>query len=163
MRMSALVLLFLALPFAPAGEPKKTLSELAWFVGQWRSPAGEKLLAEEHWSAPAGGAMIGMFRLVSDGKPVIYEFLLLEAEADGVTMRLRHYRSRMVDVDKEPIRLKLVEATAGKAVFENPDNDKPKRITYTLAKPDRMAVVVETTRDGKAVKFPLTMDRVAGK
>ncbi len=137
-----------------------TLKDVAWFAGPWRSPASEKMLAEEHWSEPAGGAMIGMFRLVNGEKPVIYEFLLMEETKDGVFMRLRHYKTAMADVDKEPIRLKLVKSSKSEAVFENPDNEKPKRITYALTKPDQVLVTVETTRDGKSVTFPLKMERI---
>ena len=45
-------------------------------------------------------------------------------------------------------------------MFDNPDNEKPKRITYRLEQPDRMSVVVETTRDGKSAVFTLKMDKV---
>ena len=140
--------------------PAFTMKNVAWFVGQWRSPASDKMLSEEHWSEPAGGAMIGMFRLVNGEKPVVYEFLLIEESADGVYMRLRHFKTAMAEVEKEPIRLKLIRASASEAVFENPDHEKPKRITYALAKPDQVVVSVETMRDGKKVTFPLKMERV---
>lgn len=152
----------LSTTISASGQPAGTftLKDVAWFAGPWRSPASEKMLAEEHWSEPAGGAMIGMFRLVNGEKPVIYEFLLLEETKDGVFMRLRHYKTAMADVDKEPIRLKLVKSSKSEAVFENPDNEKPKRITYALTTPDQVLVTVETTRDGKSVTFPLKLERV---
>jgi hypothetical protein len=136
-----------------------TLKDVAWFVGGWRNPASDKTLYEEHWSDPAGGAMVGMFRLVNPGKSALYELLLLEETPDGVFMRLRHFKAGMAELEKEPIRLKLVKASASEAVFENPDNEKPKRITYRLNE-GQMAVTVETIRDGKAASFTLKMDRM---
>lgn len=141
-------------------QPAFTLKNVAWFGGPWRSPANAKTFAEEQWSEPAGGGMIGMFRLVSQGKPALYEFLLMEETADGVTMRLRHFTLAMAELEKEPIRLKLIQASSTEAIFENPDNEKPKRITYSLTKPDQLTVTVETTRDGKKASFALKFEKV---
>ena len=136
------------------------LRDVAWLAGAWRSPVGEKVIAEEHWSTREEGAMIGMFRLVNPGKSQLYEFLLMEETPDGVFMRLRHFKAGTAEVEKEPIRLKLVRASASEAVFENPDSDKPKRITYHSQKTEEMTVIVESTRDGKKAIFTLKMERM---
>jgi lipoprotein-anchoring transpeptidase ErfK/SrfK len=156
------VLLFFAAAFSESGQPKSgpTLKSVAWFAGQWRSPAGEKTHAEEHWTDAAGGSMVGMFRLVKAEKPVIYEFLMLEESKEGVYMRLRHFKAEMAEVEQEAIRLKLVKSTPGEAIFENPDNDKPKRITYSRNKSGLLTVTVETMRDGKTATFALKFERV---
>jgi hypothetical protein len=130
---------------AAAAEPAATkIDSVAWLAGRWQSPAGERVACEEHWSTPAGGAMLGMFRLVTGGRPGLYEILLLEEDADGVWMRLRHFRPQMVAQDK--------------LVFENPTDARPKRITYSLTG-DELTATVETARDGKPVSFSLTMQR----
>ena len=141
-----------------AVEPPTKLDSVSWLVGRWQSPAGERVLSEEHWSAPAGGAMMGMFRLVSGGKPGVYESLLLEEEADGIWMRLRHFQPQMVAREQEPIKLKLTSSANEKLVFENPDNSQPKRIIYTLVGDDLFATV-ETERDGKTAAFSLKLRR----
>jgi Domain of unknown function (DUF6265) len=148
---------------APArkGAPPK-LADLAWLVGHWRTPPEEKSGYEEHWSEPAGGAMMGMFRILQGGRPSLYEFLLIEEGADGVFLRLRHYRPGMVDVDKAPFRIRLVEATGSRVVFENPEGERPRRIAYRL-EGNELTAVVETTRDGKPVQFSLKMRRAPAK
>ena len=110
---------------------------------------------EEHWTAPAAGGMMGMFRLLANDKVLVYEYLMLEQESDGTYMRLRHYRPGMVDVDPAPVRCRLTEATPQKLIFENPDGDKPKRISYVLNDQQLLTVTVETTRDGKPAMFTL--------
>jgi hypothetical protein len=62
----------------------------AWLAGRW---VGEGLGGEmeESWSPPAGGQMVGHFRLVQDGAPVFYEFLLLDVADGGLRMRLKHF------------------------------------------------------------------------
>ena len=100
-----------------------------------------------------------MFRLLSGDKVAVYEYLLLEASDEGVTMRMRHYRPGLVDADPAPIRLKLAEASKEKLVFENPDNDKPKRVTYAVNADGQLTVSVETTREDKPATFTLRFQR----
>ena len=79
-------------PDAPAGAGK--IEDLAWLEGHWK---GEGLggTIEEIWTAPADGKMMGMFRLVKDGKPVFYEIISL-GEFDGeLAMRLKHVNPDM--------------------------------------------------------------------
>jgi hypothetical protein len=70
--------------------PPATLSSLAWLQGHW---VGEGLggVSEELWSPAAGGTMMGMYRLLKDGKPVFYEFLMLVEENGTVAMKLKHF------------------------------------------------------------------------
>src|SRR4029453_16470522 len=82
---------------ASGSEPTANkLESVRWLTGWWQSPAGERVACEEHWSAQAGGAMVGMFRLLNGDRPGVYELLLLEEETDGVWMRMRHFRPKMV-------------------------------------------------------------------
>jgi hypothetical protein len=136
-----------------------TLKDVAWFAGHWRTQSSS-LLQEEFWSDAAGKAMVGTFRLVSNGKPVVYEFLLIEEQSDGVWMLLRHFNVGMKEREQLPVKCKLVKATAEEAVFENQSGDKPKRIVYAQTKKGELVVTVETVRDGKTVTFPLSFDRV---
>jgi hypothetical protein len=140
-----------------AGIPVR-IESVAWLAGRWQSPSGERTLCEEHWSAPAGKAMVGMFRLLNGERAGVYELLLLEEESDGVWLRLRHFRSQMVAVEQEPLKLKLASAAAGKLVFQNPAGDQPKRIIYARAG-DELTATVETLRDGKPATFTLKMKR----
>jgi len=152
-------LVFLHAISLAAAEPSAAkLDSAAWLVGRWQSSASEQVTCEEHWSAPAGGAMVGMFRLLSNQRPGLYELLLLEEEADGVWMRLRHFSPQMVAREQEPIKLKLASATADKLVFENPADDRPKRVVYSLAG-DELTATVETERNGQPATFSLKMRR----
>ena len=67
--------------------PAATLAAMDWLVGRWVGNAlgGE---VEEVWSAPAGGAMMGMYRLVKDGAPVFYELLTIVEDNGSLVMRL---------------------------------------------------------------------------
>jgi hypothetical protein len=103
--------------------------------------------------------MVGMFRMASGERASVYELLLLEQESDGVCMRMRHFRPQMVAMEQEPIKLKLTSAEPTKLVFENPADNRPKRVTYALAG-ELLTVTVETERNGQPTTFDVRMQRV---
>ncbi len=74
--------------------PKATVSDMAWLAGHW---TGDGLggRTEEIWSPPDGGVMMGMFRLIREGKPVFYEFLTISETDRGLAMRLKHFHPDM--------------------------------------------------------------------
>lgn len=74
--------------------PEATVDDMAWLAGHW---CGEGLggRVEEMWSAPDAGAMMGMFRLVRDDKPVFYEFLTIRETDRGLAMQLKHVNPDM--------------------------------------------------------------------
>lgn len=70
--------------------PSATVEDVAWLAGHWR---GEFLggQAEEVWSPPSGGSMLGMFKLVRDGASSFYEIMTLTEENGGVVLKLKHF------------------------------------------------------------------------
>ena len=66
------------------------LAEFSWLQGQW---SGEGLGAkcDETWSSPAGGCMVGTFRMVQDEELVFSEFFMLIREEGKVLLRLKHF------------------------------------------------------------------------
>ena len=66
------------------------VEEFAWLAGHW---VGEGLggLAEEVWSPPRGGVVMGVFRLFQGDSVRFYEFITLEQDGRSVTMRLKHF------------------------------------------------------------------------
>lgn len=79
---------------APATEPSPaaTLKDFTWLAGQWTG-TGLGGVTDEMWSAPAGGAMMGTFRLLRDGKVVFYEFLTMVEDAGSVVLKLKHFNA----------------------------------------------------------------------
>ena len=71
---------------------KARLADMAWLAGGW---TGEGLggVSEEMWSKPAGGAMMGTYRLIKDGKPVFYEMCWLVEQGDTIALRLKHFNA----------------------------------------------------------------------
>ncbi|MDH4349427.1 MAG: DUF6265 family protein [Gemmatimonadota bacterium] len=108
------------LKLAPGAEPPQaTLADMAWLAGHWVGPAlgGE---AEEIWSPPKAGAMMGMYRLVRDGKPVFYEFQTLVEVSGSLVLRLKHFNPDLVgwEEKQKSVEFPLVGLGEGIVQFE---------------------------------------------
>lgn len=102
-----------------AARPKATIADLKPLIGNWRGDfmgAG----ADETWLEPAGGAMIGMFRMYTKDKPGFYEFWAAFEEEGSVTMRLKHFNPDMKGWEEKDgfVTFKFVKADASTVWFE---------------------------------------------
>lgn len=110
---------------SPTASPRPAgVDDLAWMAGHWEM-RGESRHVEEVWLAPEGRMLLGMGRTVRDGRAAAFEFLRIEARADGV-----FYVASPGGAPPTDFRLVTSEGT--RAVFENPAHDFPQRIEYRL-------------------------------
>ena len=104
-----------------AGEtsPPARSDDMAWLAGRW---SGEALggVSEEIWSAPRGGAMMGMYRLVREGKPVFYELCTIVEENGSLVLRLKHFNPDLTGWEEKTrtVDFPLVAIEGGAFHFE---------------------------------------------
>jgi hypothetical protein len=131
-----------------------TIEDAAWLAGRWTgSGLGGQL--EEVWSPPAGGQMVGHFRLVQDGKPVFYEFILLDVVEGGVRMRLKHFNpDHTAWEDKDAwTTFSPVSASKDKLVFS--------ALTIERTGADTLTMTLKLRQEGKVVEETLKFQRAA--
>src|SRR6266511_3728387 len=63
--------------------PPPSLEKLAWMAGDWEMRDGTGC-TEEYWTLPSSDKLIGMSRTVDKGQTRSFEFMRLEARADGI-------------------------------------------------------------------------------
>jgi uncharacterized protein DUF6265 len=117
------------------------LSILGWMVGHWTG-VQNGMEMEELWLAPKGNTMLAVHRDVLRGQTVSFEFLRIEATAEGVT-----YWASPKGRPATPFR--MVEQKNKRVVFENPAHDFPTRIIYWLGADNSLHARIEGTLDGK--------------
>lgn len=115
----------------PASVPQKTtLADFAWLEGRWQGTWGPRL-AEQTWSAPNAGMMLGTFRLVENEKTLVIEMFTLVEKPDGINLYIRHFTPDLVPWEKSDATvLNFVNLDGGRATFENPVNGQPKRSIF---------------------------------
>ena len=144
--MRILTLTFVAALVAPA-TTQLTTSDAAFLAGCWKFE-GNGRVVEEHWMAPAGGALIGMSRTVVKGKLADFEFLQVRELPEGLTYIAK-------PSNQPEARFVAAPKTGDELVFENPSHDFPQRIRYRRSG-DQLHARIEGTMNGKArgIDFP---------
>jgi hypothetical protein len=132
-----------------------TVADVAWIAGDWQGEAGPGALSQEVWAAPAGDCMMGMWRLVVDGRVKLFESLSIVAETGGPVLRLRHFGRDGVGWEEKdkPLTLPLVESGEGLAVFAGAGRSGPLRIVYRRTSGDAMTVAVEKDAGSGVFEF----------
>jgi hypothetical protein len=127
----------------PAGEDTSQLRELAFLVGSWVSRS-ENAEVEEHWLAAKGGLMLGLNRTVTASGKTSFEYLRIEEREDGIFYVASPQGGAST-------AFALVELSAGRALFENPQHDFPRRILYELEPDGTLRAHIEGQVDGETV------------
>ena len=123
-----------------------TLADISWISGDWQTAPGGRKQIEEHWTAVAGGSMMGMSRAVAGDKTVEFEYLRIEQRNDGIYY-VAHPGARCPGTD-----FKLTSASATEAVFVNPQHDFPKRIIYRKTD-DGLTASIDAGEGSKGMSF----------
>jgi Domain of unknown function (DUF6265) len=114
----------------PASAPKPALADLAWLAGRWQGAWGPRV-AQQEWTPPKAGVMVGSFQLAENDKTLVLEFVTLVEEGDGIKFHLRHFTPSLVAWEKPgPTILDLTAADPKVIAFENPTDGQPKRLTF---------------------------------
>lgn len=133
----ALVLVQAGLARAQDPDP---LARLAWLAGSWAGDI-DGLRMEEHWTAPAGGTMLGMHRDVRGERTVGFEYARIEVR-DGRPVFLASPGGA------PPTPFAAIEVGDRRVVFENPRHDFPQRVIYWRTG-DLLHARIEGTQAGR--------------
>ena len=126
-----------------------TLFDIAWLTGDWQLTSGTRCV-EEHWTSPSSNMLVGTSRTVEGSRTVAFEFLRIEARADGV-----FYVAQ--PSGRPPVDFKLASDLGPELVFVNPGHaDHLKRIVYRRAGDAGISARVEGEDGGRpfAVDYP---------
>ena len=104
-----------------AGEDVPEFPE--WMAGAWAHTDGQSW-ADEYWTPPRAGIMIGASRAGEGEKLQFWEHMRIVREADS---KLAFWA---ISADQKPVRFGEAKMTATEIVFENPGHDYPQRIRY---------------------------------
>jgi len=119
-----------------AAPPKPTLAEFSWLAGRWQGAWGPRV-AQQTWSAPKAGVMVGTFQLEENDRTLVLELFTVVDGPDGIKFHLRHFTPSLVAWEKPgPTVLALASGDAKSIVFENSLDGQPKRTTLTRVDPD---------------------------
>ena len=154
LRIVILAVFLPALPACTAGRPAlvpadPALMDLAWLTGAWVTDSEDGLRTEEIWSTPDAGTMLGVNRTISisedeqDRQTVFFEFLRIEHTAENEIIYHASPQGR------PHTSFRLIEQSATRFVFENPEHDYPQRIIYAQQNDGSLLMRIEGIENGE--------------
>ena len=118
--------------------------DLSWLSGIWRGQHGADAI-EEHWSKPAGGTLMGMFRWLRDEQVWFYELMTIEPRDDEIVLHIKHFDPGLKGWEEkdQAVEYVLVEHQEGRAVFVHAAS-LGQWLIYHLETPERLVAYFET-------------------
>ncbi len=144
--------LALLLSAGPATAEIARVDQFAWLTGCWGFDTGSGRY-EEMWSAPTGNNIIGVSRRVEDGFTREFEYMRIVTTGGG------GFDYIALPGGENPTRFSSVSVSGTTAVFENPDNAFPRRISYEFVAPDALRARIEGTANGRPAGLSFPMKR----
>lgn len=127
--------------------PKASLDSMAWIAGDWCGEAlGGKF--EESWNVPAGDSMLGMFKLVADGKTAFSEHMSILVTGDSLVLRIKHFDGQLHGWEEkdQTVDFPLVKIEEGAAYFSG--------LTFKRKGQDQLLIYVATKNsEGKVAEL----------
>lgn len=117
--------------------PDASIEDVTWLQGRWEANALGGT-AEEHWSDPKAGAMMGMFRAEREGKISFYEFLVIREMEDSLVLQIKHFNRDLTGWEErdETVDFPLVRLENRTAWFDG--------LTMKLIDENRLTVYVRS-------------------
>jgi hypothetical protein len=106
----------------PQPRANASIADVGWMAGTWVSTNGKETV-EEHWTSPAGGAMLSVSRTIADGKLAEFEFLRIVERSGGLVYVAQPN-------GRPPTEFVMTRLDQRTVTFENPAHDFPKTIRY---------------------------------
>lgn len=120
-----------------ASSPPARLEDVAWIAGHWLDSALGGIV-EEVWTEPHGDSMMGMFKLLNNGKTSFYELLTIREVNGSLLLQLKHFNRDMTGWEKqnEVLNFPLVKITKQAVYFSG--------MTFLKSGEDQITVAVIT-------------------
>lgn len=127
------------------------LKSLAWLLGDWEQ-VNDSTVTRESWQQVSENTFEGTGETlaVGSGKRRGSEALRLVSMQDAV------FYLAKVGGNARPVAFALTSCAIGRATFENPEHDFPRKLEYSLTKDDQLNVAVS---DGAGSGFEIDFVR----
>ncbi|MBE2217432.1 MAG: hypothetical protein IAE90_04455 [Ignavibacteria bacterium] len=131
------------------------MDKLLWIVDKWISVNDSPgVKSYEEWVKVSDDLYEGSSRTEKDSKVTFSEKLKIENTPDGI------FYVADVKHNTAPVKFKLTDVNDTLAVFENPEHDFPKKITYCLEEGNLHAWIEGPGKDGSTKKIDFYMTKM---
>ncbi len=125
----------------------------SWLLGQWEGIQGNGIYHEE-WSDYSENKLTGKAYFLSKGELSNPEKLSIVKSDEGV------FYIAEVSHNSGPVSFRMSSANENIFVFENPEHDFPKKITYEKTNDNELTAVIEGDKNGKSRQISFHLKKI---
>ena len=140
-----------------------SVAQLEWLQGIWRADAAGGRTEEERWTGAPGEVLLGSAWTVAKGKAVFGEIMTIEAGADGLDMRLRHFSDslgRDWEGHDPPMLFHLSDCQDRLMMLEGQGKNAGEKLTYRRLDDKRLLIIGDFLHQGKPDHEEFQLTRV---
>jgi len=123
------------------------LEKANWFLGRWENKTPEGTFSEE-WKVENDSFLLGKSFFIKENDTLFSETVRLVQRGNDLFYIVTVPNQN----EAKPVEFKLTSSSSDYLVFENPEHDFPKKISYQLVTKD--SLYAEISGDGKSQGFP---------
>ncbi|HWA06910.1 MAG TPA: DUF6265 family protein [Ignavibacteria bacterium] len=153
-RLFKYLILILFITTMAESQEKTPMQKLLWIVDSWVSPDGSDSRSYEEWKVTGDNLYEGSSKTIKNGEVIFSEILKIENTPEGI------YYVADVPHNPAPVKFQLTSVSDSSAVFENPEHDFPKKITYLLEEGNLHAFIEGPGKDGKMKKIDFYFNKM---
>ncbi|MBK8703659.1 MAG: hypothetical protein IPN33_08520 [Saprospiraceae bacterium] len=127
----------------PAARQESPLSAMKWLIGSWKFTSEEGVIFE-NWRLAADTLLSGESGFFSGQDTIVNEHISLVKRGDDIFYIPIVYGQN----EDKPTLFKLTSNKNNVLIFENPQHDFPKKISYALITPDSMVAEISGEMEG---------------
>ena len=142
-------------PVMAKAQKRPAAKDIAWLQGTWEMKSGNSVTYEE-WSRVDDTTYIGRSYAVKGSDTMIFETIRI-VQRNGVLQYIPTVRNQN---GGEPVPFNCTGKKGNKLIFENPQHDFPKKITYAPSSANALTAEISGLRNGKEKKIQFPMTRV---
>jgi hypothetical protein len=133
-----------------SNKPTVQLHDMEWLIGTWQAVSGNQALVET-WTKSSSNTISGNLEEKSTNGAPYHENLSIRQLPDGITL--------VSNTGGQNVVYHLSDSNKDSLVFENPEHDFPKKLTYIHKETKMMLVLVEGKLEGKDSKEQILLVR----
>ena len=132
------------------------MEKLLWIIDKWVSSDGESK-SYERWEKINDSLFEGCSETIKSGETIFSEKLKIQKTGNDI------FYIADVSHNPEPVKFKLTSLDDIEAVFENPEHDFPKKITYKNENGSLHAWIEGPAKNGEWKKIDFFMNKINSK
>ena len=125
--------------------PSPVIAKLAWLAGNWRMEKSGRVI-DQQWLAPVAGVMRGLARTIVKGRVVEHAFVQFREGPGGDLFFVSQPSGQKETTSR------ILSRTEAAVVFDNPAQDFPQKISFTLQPGGPLFAILEGAGPDEQVK-----------